>query len=133
MEFQQASYFLPRENWPKKPAWHINYWYPNEYYGKESEFVKENDDWYHYPDYPYCRIHKDCFKHKESCMAIASFEYDDGFYELRFVGDRPINLTKEERKIFWKLIRYGNTVLNKNKEIKIKKNEENEKRLLSWV
>ncbi len=111
--FQQASYLLPKEKWPEKPAWHIDYWYPNGYYGKESEFVKENEDWYHCPGHPNCRIHKDCFKNAEVCMAIASFDYNDGFYELHFVGDRPINLSKEERETFWELIQYGNTVLNK--------------------
>ena len=64
-----------------------------------------------------CRVHKDCFKHKQSCFAIVSFDYDkEGYYELHFIGDRPLNITKEEREIFWELLRYGDKVLNKNKE-----------------
>ena len=113
LEFRPASYLLPKDEWPKNPAWHIDYWYPNAYYGKESDYIK-NGDWYEIPEYPGSRIHKDCFKSPESCMAIGSFEYYDGVYEFQFVGDRPVQLTKEERDIFWDLIAYGFKVLNKD-------------------
>ena len=113
LEFAPASYLLPKEKWPKNPSWHINFWYPNGYYGRESEFEKEGD-WYIDNRYGLrCRIHKDCFKNPESCMAIASFDYDDGYYELRYVSDRPLSLTKEERETFWTLIEYGYKCLNK--------------------
>jgi len=117
LEFRPASYLLPRDKWPKNPAWNIDYWYPNSYYGKESEFEKDGD-WYLYPDNHHCRVHKDCFKNPQSCMAIASFNYNsnEGCYELEFVGDRPIGLTKEEREIFWELLEYGFNQLNKNEE-----------------
>ena len=49
LEFSPASYLLPKEKWPENPSWHIDYWYPNGYYGRESEFIKEGD-WYLYPD-----------------------------------------------------------------------------------
>ena len=113
LEFAPASYLLPKEKWPKNPSWHINFWYPNGYYGRESKFEKEGD-WYIDNRYGLkCRIHKDCFKNPESCMAIASFDYDDGYYELRYISDRPLSLTKEEREIFWTLIEYGYKCLNK--------------------
>ena len=114
LEFAPVSYLFPKEKWPENPSWHINYWYPNGYYKRESEFIKEGD-WYLYPDNYHCRVHKDCFKNPQSCMAIASFNYNDheGCYELKFVGDRPIQLTKEERDIFWKLLEYGFKQLNK--------------------
>ena len=117
LEFGPASYLLPKEEYPKNPAWHIDYWYPNGYYGRESEFIKEGD-WYLYPDNPHCRVHKDCFKNPQSCMAIASFNYNnhEGCYELEFVGDRPIQLTKEERDIFWELLEYGFKQLNNQEE-----------------
>lgn len=117
LEFRQATYLLPENEYPKNPSYHIDYWFPNGYYGRESEFIKDGD-WYRYADetLSFARIHKDCFKHKESCMAIASFNYDkEGYYELCFVGDRPLNITPEEREIFWELIKYGYEQLNNQK------------------
>lgn len=117
LEFAPATYLLPKDNWPKHPAYHINYYYPNGYYGHEYEYIKDGD-WYLFPEYPHCKIHKDCFKHEQSCMAIASFNYNDheGCYELEFVGDRPISLSKEERDIFWKLLEYGFKQLNNQED-----------------
>jgi hypothetical protein len=115
LEFRPAAYLLPKEKWPKNPSWHIDYWYPNGYYGKESEFIKEGD-WYIDKNIRNCRIHKDCFKNPESCMAIASFDYNDGYYELRYVSDRPLSLNKEEREIFWTLVEYGYKCLNKEED-----------------
>ena len=122
LEFSPASYLLPKERWPENPAWDIDYWYPNGYYGRESEYIHpvvagiEQKDWYVNPMYPFGRIHKDCFKNPQSCMTIASFNYNshEGCYELGFVGDRPIQLTKEERDIFWELLEYGFKQLNEN-------------------
>ena len=60
------------------------------------------------------RYHKNCFKHKESCYIIASFTRDKkGYYELSFIGDRPLNLNEEEVKTFWKLVKYGYRELNR--------------------
>lgn len=117
LEIRPASYLLPKDKWPKNPSYHIDYWYPNAYYGRESEFEKDGD-WYYYPKHHSCRVHKDCFKHEQSCFSIASFSYDEheGFYELHFIGDRPLQLTKEEREAFWELIKYGNIELNKRSD-----------------
>ena len=117
LEFAPASYLLPKEKWPKNPSWHINYWYPNGYYGREFEFVKEGD-WYLYPDNHHCKVYKDCFKNPESCMAIASFNYNshEGCYELEFIGDRPISLSKEDKEIFWELLEYGFKQLNNQED-----------------
>ena len=123
LEFKRATYLLPEDEWPEHPSYHINYWYPNQYYGREDDFDKSEDGhWYLYknPEPWQChfRIHESCFKNPESCFAVASFDYDkhEGYYELRFVGDRPLSLTKEEREIFWELIKYGDETLNKNEE-----------------
>ena len=64
LEFRPATYLLPKDKWPKNPAYHIDYWYPNGYYGRENEFIKEGD-WYLYPDNHHCRVHKDCFKYPQ--------------------------------------------------------------------
>lgn len=114
LEFRPASYLLPKNKWPENPAWHIDYWYPNIYYGRESEFIKDGD-WYLYPDNKMCRVHKDCFKNKQSCMAIALFYYNDGTYNIEFVGNRPLSLSKEEKEILWELLDYGYNQLNKSK------------------
>lgn len=116
LEFRPASYLLPIDEYPDNPAWHIDLWYPNGYYGRESEFEKDGD-WYLYPD-KYCRVHKDCFKNPQSCIAIASFNYNshEGYYELQFVGDRPISLPKEQRDTFWELLEYGFKQLNNREE-----------------
>lgn len=37
LEFAPASYLLPKEKWPENPFWHIDYWYPNGYYGREFD------------------------------------------------------------------------------------------------
>lgn len=124
LEIRPATYLLPKEKWPENSSWHIDYWYPNGYYGRESEYIHpviagiEQTDWYVNPLYPNGRIHKDCFKHPQSCMAIASFNYNEheGCYELEFVGDRPIQLTREERDIFWELLEYGFNQLNNQEE-----------------
>ena len=112
--FGKATY-LGEE--PEFPSWHIDFFYPNPCYGKESEYIKEGD---YYKDarkpFP-VRYHKDCFKHKESCYSIASFIRDrEGFYELSFIGDRPLNLNEEDIEDFWELVRYGNEKLNKLNE-----------------
>ena len=123
LEFRRATYLLPEDEWPKKPSYHIDYWYDNPYYYHKDDYelnergdyyVKKTDD----PAYQNFKIHKSCFEHKESCYAIASFDYDEheDFYELHFIGDRPLELTEEERKVFWELIKYGNDILNNSKE-----------------
>lgn len=124
LEFRPATYLLPKDEYPKNPAWHIDFWYPNAYYGKESEYVHpvvggiEQTDWYVNPSYPYGKIHKDCFKNPQSCIAIASFNYNshEGYYELEFVGDRPVSLSKEDREIFWELLEYGFKQLNNTED-----------------
>ena len=118
LEFKEATYLLPKEEWPEHPSWEIVYWHPNEYYNRKDEFKTDDNYWYQYKNVQewnvHFRIHKDCFKHPEICYSIATFEYDENesFYELKFVGDRPLSLDSYERAIFWKLIEYGNKKLN---------------------
>ena len=116
LEFRRATYLLPEDQWPENPSYHIDYWYPNPYYGHDDDYPEDpsSPSFRLYPTYPNCRVHKDCFKNPESCFAIASFDYDkEGYYELHFIGDRPLDLTKEERETFWEIIEYGDKVLNK--------------------
>lgn len=90
--FRKATY-LGEE--PEFPSWHIDFFYPNPCYG----------------------YNKNTFVHKESCYAIAHFTRDnEGYYELGFIGDRPLSLNEQDIKDFWELVRYGNEELNKLNE-----------------
>lgn len=116
LEFRKATYLCES---PEHPAYDIIMWYPNCYYGKESEYIyDERNDCYCPPEYPHCYISKSCFKHPESCMTIASFEYDknEDFYEFHFCGNRPIEMPKDYRETFWELIEFGDKYLNTRKE-----------------
>ena len=112
--FRKATY-LGKE--PEFPSWHIDFFYPNSYYGKESEYTKEGDYYVSKnTEFP-IRYHKNCFMHKESCYSIAYFErHKEGFYELKFIGNRPLKLNEEDLKDFWELVKYGDKELNKLNE-----------------
>lgn len=110
--FNKATY-LGEE--PENPSYHIDYYCPNEYYGKEKEFNKEDDEFYVNPKYPFYKIHKNCFKHKEINLAIASFVYNkkNECYEFEYVSDRPLRyIDVYNERIFKELIEYGFKQLN---------------------
>lgn len=113
ISFNKATYLGEP---PEHISYHINRWFPNEYYNKESEFTKVDSDFYCYPNNQNYKIHKDCFKNKECSYAIASFDYNSGIYELHFIGDRPIELPENELKDFWEVIKYGYKILNNGKQ-----------------
>ena len=47
-------------------------------------------------------------KQEECCYSIAIFQYDgDGYPELRYVGNRPVELTPGEQIIFTELVKEG--------------------------
>ena len=121
LEFRPSSYLLPKEEYPENASWDIILWYPNNYYGRDNEFPEDQlDKSYRIdPKYPGHRIHKSCFKGKECCFTLASFDYDkhEGFYELHFCLDRPIEYldTLEKREAFWNLLEYGNKQLNNSR------------------
>ena len=114
LQLRPASYLCKE---PPFPSWHIDFFYPNPYYGKESDYDKDGD-FYIKPNTEIpVRIHKDCFKYKESCYAVAAFERDsNGYYELKFIGDRPLNLKKKDFEDFMKLVKFGYKELNKQCE-----------------
>lgn len=116
LEFRKASYLCKE---PEHPSYHISKWETNGYYGHEDKYIKDGD-YYRDPrdEYNFVRIHKSCFKYPETSYAIASFNWDDheDIYELHFVGDRPLCLSKEEREIFWQLFEFGEKELNTHNE-----------------
>lgn len=112
LEFRKCSYI---GSTPENASYTIDYWYPNRYYGKESEYIK-NGAFYKEKnqELSYFSIHESCFKNPESCYSLAHFIYDskEENYYLEFIGDRPLDLNKEERDIFFELLKYGYDVLN---------------------
>lgn len=115
LEFRKSSY-LGQE--PENPSYSIDKWYKNEYYKQEKNYIKEGE-FYRYPDPEICcKIHKNCFKNKECCYTIAHFVWDEHeeYYNFEFVTDRPLDLTDQERVVFWRLIEHGFNVLNRREE-----------------
>ena len=118
LEFRVASYLLPDDQLPEHPSYHIDYWYPNQYYGRDEEYPIDPKD----PDYRidpkfseiHFRIHKNCFRHPQSCYAIASFNWDkEGYYECHFIERRPFeSLKSDEIDIFFELLKFGDEYLN---------------------
>ena len=100
---------------PKHIAYQINRWMPNDYYGKEKDYIKVNDKFYQNPDTPKCRIHKSCFTSPEVSFTIAAFRwYENKGYILEFEADEPIRLNYSERQVFWKLLEKGFKILSEN-------------------
>lgn len=112
LAFNKATY-IGKE--PKNPSYHIDCYYPNDYYGKEEEFTKIDNEFYVNPKYPNYKIHENCFKHKEISIAIASFAYDkkEEYYEFGYISDRPLRYVNiHNERIFKELIKYGFKQLN---------------------
>lgn len=111
IEFRKATYLGTEVEFP---SYEIVFYYDNPRYGRENEFIKEGD--YYIKKNPYeIKCHKSCFEHKECCYSLAFFNRDtEGYYELTFIGNRPLKLNKKELDDFMKVIRYGDKVLNKH-------------------
>lgn len=110
LELRKSSYIGTP---PEHIGWDICKWKPNQYYGRESEFIKDGD--YYHPNtesYKFVSIYKSCFKYPESCYVIASWRWDGDCYILEFCGDRPIGLTDEEWITFKELLDKGFRQLN---------------------
>ena len=56
ISFNKATYL---GELPEHISYHINKWFPNEYYNKESEFTKVDSDFYCYPNNQNYKIHKE--------------------------------------------------------------------------
>lgn len=111
IEFRPASYL---GNTPEFPDWHIDFWYKNPQYGKESGYTRIGDYYVKKDELYPVRYHKSCFKNKETCYSVASLSRDnEGYYELHFIGDRPLNLSDKDLKDFWEVVKYGYKELNK--------------------
>lgn len=121
LSFKKATYICEE---PKHPAYHINYYYPNSYYGREDDYDKVGEFYIEKHNDAF-KIHESCFKSPETSIAIAAFLYrnDDEEYEFRYIADRPVkylNFLNED--IFKALVAHGFRQLNPEWY----KNDENE-------
>jgi len=73
-------------------------WYPNSYYGREKDFIKDGE-FYIDREYPSIRTHESCFKNKESCYTVATIDIEEE-PDVCSVGLRAFNLSEEEYKNF---------------------------------
>lgn len=81
----------------------------NPYFGKESEFIL-NGEFYQKEEGSMSKIHKSCFKNSESSYVLAywiDINHDERRPDLKFVGSRPFELTKEEMVDFMDLAKCG--------------------------
>lgn len=95
IEFRECTYLYDP---PEIKSWELCYYYPNPDYGNEHLYRKDES----------------CFKYKENCYTLGIFKYSDNSWSFEFICDRPLELSKEEREVFWELLEYGYNKLNNN-------------------
>ena len=81
----------------------------NPHFGKESEYIL-NGEFYQKDVNSFSKIHKSCFKNSESSYVLAywiDINHDERTPDLKFVGGRPFDLTKEEMVDFMDLAKCG--------------------------
>ena len=97
----------------------IVHWWPNTKYNKQGEYVRherENGKGYYYTDpneeFP-IRYDESCFMNPETCCSIARYNYDEkeDLYELRFVGNRPLDLEDDDFNDFVEVIRKAKDII----------------------
>lgn len=87
-------------------SYEILFYYPNPYYGRENEYVKnEKLGWYEYPDQPNVKIHSGCFKSPESCYVLA-FITNGEEPDVVSVGLRPWELSGSDDIAFREILKY---------------------------
>ena len=90
-------------------------WFPNTYYGSEARLEAEGYERIDatYSGFAYRKgnhtINGSCFQNEETCYVIALVDDDsDEGLEIRPIGPRLLNLSKEERDIFFDIYKYIN-------------------------
>ena len=106
-------------------SYEIVNWYPNPHYGTEDQLEAEGYKKIDYGtgNYGYSRAHHtidgSCFKHKESCCVIAFLYIDTEYHitEMKAVGPRLLQLSKEERDNFFEVYKYAHNKLSNSDNI----------------
>ena len=78
-------------------------WYPNPYYGKESEYIKLDDDTYVKDEESLCYVHSSCFQNPESCITLVIISIKDE-PDVRSIGLRPFELNEQDERDFKDII-----------------------------
>ena len=88
--------------------------YSNSYYEQKEIMLK--DGWQETMDgvmRNHCHIHKSCFENPESCYVIAWLKKDNDGWYMETVGSRLLDLSIEERNIFFDIYKKADKKLNK--------------------
>lgn len=98
----------------KNSSYEFIKWYPNYTYGKWDEMLAQG--WYENGEFltkdPFS-YHKSCFQNPESCYVIAWLKRDSNGWYMETVGSRLLDLSIEERNIFFDIYKKANKKLNK--------------------
>lgn len=108
IQFRKSKSLLDKE------YFEIVRYHPNKEYKRESEynFDEESNRFWKYIEGTDIKVYysASCFIHPESCYTLATFEDDPDTtnkYELKYCGDRPLELNKEEFDIFNEIVRWA--------------------------
>jgi hypothetical protein len=96
-------------------------WSPNTYFGAEEKMLSEGYERVEYPNggfgfkKPHHTIDSSCFKNPESCYTIATLHYDksEGCCDMKTVGPRLLELSKSDRKEFFKVYKIAEKNIRK--------------------
>ena len=102
-------------------------WYPNKYYGTKAQLIADGYELQPIHDHGFVltkgnhTIHDSCFLNPEGCYTIATIVYDKNEHctEIKSVGSRLLDLTKNERNNFFEVYKYADKQIkkeNKNKD-----------------
>lgn len=111
LEFKPCTYI---GELPKHISFEIVKYYPNSYYGTESNFEKQGE--FYLDGTHSIRVHKSCFKSKENCYTILIFRYNEynDDYIAEFVSDRYLDLNDDEWDTLHEILFVVNKYLNKH-------------------
>lgn len=69
-------------------------YFPNDFYGKMSEYVTDDGEYYYKVGFPNHRVHRDCFLDKETCSTIGKITTNaNGDIKLTSVSSRLWDVT----------------------------------------
>jgi len=84
-------------------------WQPNCFFGKENEYDQLDSETFRNKINPHYIVHSSCFLNNETCYVLANFENGN----LKFIGDRPFQLTEKDFNDFIKITRQKTEEFNK--------------------
>lgn len=104
---------LRRTSYKENPYEFVK-WYPNTYYKQEEKMLSEGyTDTGHSLRKGNVSVSYSCFENPESCYVVAWLKKDKEGCYLQTVGDRLLELSKEERNTFFDIYKKADKKLNK--------------------